>query len=107
MRRRGVELKLFLGEAQNEIGRAFVQNIVKARQYLSNIIEGKTFAEIADVEGVSKRRIQDLANLALLTPSVVEAIVSRENPSGLTTDYLIKNRFSAAWSEQRAQFARP
>jgi len=27
-----------------------------------------------------------------------------KQPSGLTTDYLIKTRFSAVWSEQRAQF---
>ncbi|MEM9320156.1 MAG: hypothetical protein AAGA70_14295 [Pseudomonadota bacterium] len=43
--------------------------------------------------------------MALLAPEAIEAILSGENPSGLTTDYLIKNRFSAVWSEQRAQFA--
>ncbi|MEM9229153.1 MAG: hypothetical protein AAGB10_06050 [Pseudomonadota bacterium] len=43
--------------------------------------------------------------MALLAPEVIETIVSGENPSGLTTDYLIKNRFSAVWSEQRTQFA--
>ncbi|MEL6372316.1 MAG: hypothetical protein AAFR03_16560 [Pseudomonadota bacterium] len=105
MRRRGVELKLYLGDPPPEIDRTLVQNIIKARQYLSQIIEGKTFAEIADVVGVSKRRIQDVTNLALLAPSIIEAIVSGENPPALTTDYLIKNRFSAVWSEQSAQFA--
>ncbi|MEM1236754.1 MAG: hypothetical protein AAGI10_07275 [Pseudomonadota bacterium] len=105
MRRRGVELKIFFGEPPQEIDRTLVQNIIKARQYLSQIIAGKTFAEIADDEGVSKRRIQDLTNLASLAPEIIEAILSGENPSGLTTDYLIKNRFPAVWSEQSAQFA--
>ncbi|MEM8980847.1 MAG: recombinase family protein [Pseudomonadota bacterium] len=105
MRRRGVELKLCLGEAPPEIDRTLVENIIKARQYLSQIIAGRTFSEIAEAEGVSKRRIQDVTSLALLAPSVIEAIVSGENPPGLTTDYLIKNRFSAIWSEQSAQFA--
>ena len=104
MRRRGVELKLCLGKAPPEIDRTLVQNIVKARQYLSQIFVGRTFSEIAEAEGVSKRRIQDVTNLALLAPSVIEAILSGENASALTTDYLIKNRFSAVWSEQRAQF---
>ena len=104
MRRRGVELKLCLGKAPPEIDRTLVQNIVKARQYLSQIFAGRTFSEIAEAEGVSKRRIQDVTNLALLAPSVIKAILSGENASALTTDYLIKNRFSAVWSEQRAQF---
>lgn len=105
MRRRGVELKLFLGEAPPEIDGTLVQNIVKARHYLSQIIAGRTFAEIVKAEGVSKRRIQDLTNLALLAPETIKAVVSGESPSALTTDYLIKNRFSAIWSEQSAQFA--
>jgi len=104
MRRRGVELKLYLGEVPPEIDRTLAQNIIKARQYLSQIIAGRTFVEIAEAEGVSKRRIQDITNLVLLAPEIIQAIASGENPSGLTTDYLIKSRFSAVWSEQRAQF---
>ncbi|MEO1537319.1 MAG: recombinase family protein [Pseudomonadota bacterium] len=105
MRRRGVELKLHLGEAPPEIDKALVQNIVKARRWLKAIIEGKSFSEIAVSEGVSKRRIQDVANLALLAPDVLDGIATGEQSDGLTTDYLIKTRFSAIWSEQREQFA--
>ncbi|MEM1079765.1 MAG: recombinase family protein, partial [Pseudomonadota bacterium] len=104
MRRRGVELKLYLGDPPPAIDRTLLQNIIKARQYLAQIIVGRTFGEIAEIEGVSKRRIQDVTNLALLAPEIIEVIVSGENPSGLTTDYLIKNRFSAVWSQQSAQF---
>jgi len=105
MRRRGVELRLYLGDAPPEIDRTLIQNIVKARQFLAEIIAGKTFREIAQSEGVSKRRIQDLTNLAMLAPEIIEAITNGESTAGLTTDYLIKNRFSAVWSEQRVQFA--
>jgi hypothetical protein len=42
--------------------------------------------------------------LALLAPDVINAIASGEQPDGLSTAYLIKTRFSAVWSEQRAQF---
>ncbi len=105
MRRRGVEMKLHLGEAPAEIDRTLVQNIMKGRSWLAMVIAGKTFSEIAGIEGVSKRRVQDVTNLALLAPDVLDRIVAGEQPDGLTTDYLIKTRFPAVWSEQREQFA--
>jgi hypothetical protein len=105
MRRRGVELKLHLGEAPSEIDRTLVQNIVKGRRWLSMVIAGKTFSDIAETDGVSKRRVQDMVSLALLAPDVLGSIVQGEQPEGLTTDYLIKTRFPAIWSEQREQFA--
>ncbi len=101
IRRRGVELKLHLGEKPSEIDRTLVQNIVKPRRWLAMIIEGRTFGEIAMVEGTSKRRIQDIVDLALLAPNVFDAIASGNQPDGLTTDYLIKKGFPAIWSEQR------
>ena len=105
MRRRGVELKLHLGDAPPEVDRTLVQNIVKARRWLAMIVEGKTFAEIAEAEGTSKRRIQDVVDLAMLAPDVLDAIASGEQPEGPTTDYLIKTGFPADWCEQRKQFA--
>ncbi len=105
MRRRGVELKLHLGYPPAEIDRTLVQNIMKGRNWLAMVIAGKTFSEIADVEGISKRRVQDVVNVALLSPDVLDSIATGEQSDGLTTDYLIKTRFSAVWSEQRQQFA--
>ncbi len=105
MRRRGVELKLYLGDAPPEVDRILVQNIVKARRWLALIIDGKTFAEIAETEGTSRRRVHDVIDLALLAPDILDGIASGEQPVGLTTDYLIKSGFPAIWSEQREQFA--
>lgn len=104
IRRRGVELKLHLGDVPSEIDRTLVQNIGKARRWLAMIIEGQTFGEIAMIEGTSKRRIQDIVDLALLAPNVLDAIASGNQPDGLTTDYLIKKGFPAIWSGQRKQF---
>lgn len=104
-RRRGVELKLHLGKATPDVDQTLVRNIVKGRRWLAMIVEGKTFAEIAAAEGVSKRRIQDVVGLALLAPDVLEAIASGAQSEGLTTDHLIKTGFNPVWSEQRTQFA--
>ncbi|UYV36426.1 hypothetical protein N4R57_15625 [Rhodobacteraceae bacterium D3-12] len=72
---------------------------------MAMIIDGKSVSEIAEAENVSTRRVQDVANLAMIAPNILDAIISGEQPVGLTTDYLIKNRFSAIWSEQHMQFA--
>lgn len=104
-RRRGVELKLHLGDAPPEIDQTLIRNIVKARRWLAMIIDGKTFAEIAQAEGTSKRRVQDIVDLAMLAPELLDAIAKGEQPAGLTSDYLIKTGFPAIWSEQRLQFA--
>ena len=106
MRRRGVELKLHLGVAPVEIGKTLVQNIVKAKSWLAMITEGKTFTEIAETDGTSKRRIQAVIELALLAPESLDAIAIGEQPIGLTSDYLVKTGFSAIWAEQHKQFAK-
>lgn len=106
MRRRGVELKLHLGDAPPAVDRTLVQNIVKAQRWMAMIVEGKTFAAIAEAEGTSKRRIQDVIDLAMLAPDILDAIAAGEQSDGLTSDYLIKSGVPAVWSEQRAQFAK-
>ncbi|WP_299663123.1 recombinase family protein [uncultured Ruegeria sp.] len=105
MRRRGVELKLHLGDPPPEIDQTLVRNIIKARRWLAMIVAGRTFSEIDEEEGISKRRVQDVVDLAMLAPDVLDAIAAGEQPDGLTTDYLIKSGFPTIWSEQRQQFA--
>ena len=105
MRRRGVELKLHLGDPPQEIDKTLVQNIVKGLRWLAMVIDDKSFSEIAEAENLSTRRVQDVANLALIAPGILDAITLGEQPGGLATDYLIKTSFSAVWSEQHAQFA--
>ena len=105
MRRRGVELKLHLGATPNQIDRTLTLNISNAKKWLGLVIEGQTFAEIADAEGTSKRRIQAVVELALLSPQTLDAVVAGEQPIRMTSDYLIKTGFSAIWSEQHSQLA--
>ncbi len=106
MRRRGVELKLHLGDAPPEVDRTLVQNIVKAQGWMALVMAGKTFSEIAEAEGASKRRVQDVVDLAMLAPDILDAIASGEHPEGLTSDHLIKSGVPAVWSEQRERFAK-
>ncbi len=106
-RRRGVELKLHLGEAPPEIDQTLIRNIVKARRWLAMIIEGKSFTENRQAESTSKRRVQGIVDLAMLAPEVLDAVATGEQPAALTSDYLIKTGFPAIWSDQRNEFAAP
>ncbi len=106
MRRRGIELKLHLGEAPAEVDRTLVQNILNAQRWIAMIVDGKTFMEIAEAAGTSKRRVQDVVDLAMLAPDILDAIASGEQPEGLTSDYLIKSGVPASWPEQRERFAK-
>lgn len=106
IRRRGVELKLQPGNAPLEIDRTLAQNVFEARRWLTIIIEGRTFGDLAEAEGTSKRRIQDLVELALQAPEFLGAIASGKQAEGTTSNYLIKTCFPAIWSEHSEQLAK-
>lgn len=106
-RRRGVELKLHLGAAPAEIDRTLVRNVVQARAWLALILKGQSFSEIAVAEDTSNRRVQDLVDLALLAPDLLDAIAEGTQPAGLTTDRLIKSGVPARWADQHAKFVAP
>lgn len=87
------------------IDQTLTQNIANAKRWLTLITEGKTFAEIAEAEGISKRRIQAVIDLATLAPDVLDAIARGEQPERLTSGYLIKIGVPAIRSKQKKQFA--
>ncbi len=103
-RKRGVETKLVIGNEPIEIDETLLRNIGRAHRYFDMVCSGKTFGEIADAEGVSKRRIQQLIELAFLAPDTIRNVRSGKQPVGLTSDWLMRHAFSPVWSEQREQF---
>ncbi|NOD36659.1 MULTISPECIES: recombinase family protein [unclassified Ruegeria] len=104
-RKRGVETRLIIGDAQPEIDATLLRNIARAHRYFDLVRSGKTFAEIAEAEGVSKRRVQQLIELAFLAPDIVRAVREGRQPVGMTSDRLKRHAFSPIWKEQRDAFA--
>ncbi len=104
-RKRGVETRLIIGDAQPEIDATLLRNVARAHRYFDLVRSGKTFAEIANAEGVSKRRVQQLIELAFLAPDVIRAIREGRQPVGMTSDRLKRHAFSPIWKEQRDAFA--
>lgn len=103
-RKRGVETKLILTDEASPRDETLFKNIAKAHRYFDLIRAGKTYAEIAAAEGVSKHRIQKLVDLGFLAPDVVRDVFAGSQPTGLTTEWLLRHAIPASWNEQRETF---
>ena len=104
-RKRGVETKLIFGDEPADIDATLLRNIGRAHRYFDLVRSGKTFGEIAEFEGVSKRRIQQLIELAFLAPDIIREVRDGKQPVGLTSDWLMRHAFSPLWKEQRELFS--
>ncbi len=101
-RKRGVETRLVLGAGPAaEIDRTLLVNIATGHAWFERIKIGETYERIAASEDVSKRRVMQLIELAFLSPEIVREILEGQQPTGLTTDLLLKRGFPMDWSEQR------
>lgn len=105
LRKRGVETKLVLAGATGQRDNTLIKNIAKAHQYFDLIRQGKTYAEIAAAEGVSKHRIQKLIDLAFVAPDVVRDVFTGSQPTRLTSEWLLRNPVPAIWTDQRDVFS--
>ena len=81
-----------------------LKNIALGHRFFELIRSGKTYTEIAEAEATSKRRIQQLLELAFLAPDIVRDVWEGEQPVGLTSQWLKTHSFTSIWSEQRDLF---
>ena len=110
IRRRGVEMRLILesgerGASDTRVDPALVKAIARARQWFEQVASGKarSFAEIARVDGISRRYVANLIPLAFLAPDIVASILSGTQPVELTAEVLTKRvDLPLDWAEQRA-----
>jgi len=104
-RKRGVEIRLVIGDEPAAVDETLFRNIARAYRYFDLVRSGKTFNEIAEAEGASKRRVQQLIELAFLAPDVIKAVRDGRQPDGMTSDWLRRHAVSPIWTEQREAFA--
>ncbi len=103
-RKRGVETKIILADTISPRDDVLFKNIARAHRYFALVRSGKTYAEIAKVEGVSNDRIQKLIELAFLAPDVIRDVYEGSQPLGLTTEWLLRHAFPTVWHDQREMF---
>ena len=104
-RKRGVETRLVLADDPKTPDDVLINNIARAFCWFEQIKEGRTFAEIAAERQTSKRRVQQMIDLAFLAPDIVRDALDGSQPLGLTSDWLLRHDLPTSWKEQRALVA--
>jgi hypothetical protein len=77
----------------------------RAHRYFDLLRSGKTSGEIAVSEGVSKRRVQQLTELAFIAPDVIRSVREGRQPVGLRSDWPMRHAFLPIRSARRNTFS--
>jgi len=104
-RRRGVEMKLAVGSDAAEVDEKLLANITRANQWYQRLKDGQSFETIAAEGGTSKRRVQQVIDLAFLAPDIVRDITNGTQPMGLTSDWCLRHNLPSDWQAQRQRIA--
>ncbi|MFG5380988.1 recombinase family protein [Yoonia sp. R2-816] len=104
LKRRGVETRIILGQAGANIDPVLLRNIHQARLWYSEIIAGKTIAQLTARDGVYRGQLSRHLNLAFLAPDLLAQITTGHQPSGFTSEWLKTHDLPADWDAQRALF---
>ena len=104
-RRRGVEMKLVVSNDAVEVDQKLLNNVALASDWYERLRKGESYEGIAAQAGTSKRRVQQIIDLALLAPDIVRDITNGTQPIGLTSDWCLRHDLPADWQAQRQRIA--
>jgi site-specific DNA recombinase len=111
-RRRGVEMRLVLPAValQNDRSRCdptLIKAIARGRAWFEELAAGRarSLRELAERDGITRRYVRRLVDLAFLSPELVEAILQGRQSVELTATRLIELDLPLDWVEQRSLLA--
>ena len=111
-RRRGGEMRLVLpaGALQNDRSRCdptLIKAIARGRAWFEELAAGRarSLRELAERDGITRRYVRRLVDLAFLSPDLVEAILQGRQPVELTATRLTELDLPLDWTEQRSLLA--
>jgi hypothetical protein len=104
-RRRGVEMKMIIGDGSRHVDQTLLDNVILANQCYRRLKDGASFEAIAAEANTSKRRVQQIIDLAFLAPDIVRDITNGTQPLGLTSDWLLRHALPDDWQTQRERIA--
>lgn len=95
LRRRGVELRLIVGDHDRSAGAVdlpLLKAVARAHRWFDELSTGKakSLAQIATREGLGVRYVGRLIRLAFLAPDIVESIMLGRQPMNLTAETLTR-----------------
>jgi DNA invertase Pin-like site-specific DNA recombinase len=111
-RRRGGEMRLVLpGVAiQNDRSRCdptLIKAIARGRAWFEELAAGRarSLRELAERDGITRRYVRRLVDLAFLSPELVEVILHGRQPVELTATRLTELDLPLDWTDQRSLLA--
>jgi hypothetical protein len=111
-RRRGGEMRLVLpGMAiQNDRSKCdptLIKAIARGRAWFEELAAGRarSLRELAERDGITRRYVRRLVDLAFLSPELVEAILQGRQPVEITATRLTEFDLPLDWTEQRSLLA--
>ena len=105
LRKRGVETRIIMADQPSARDETLIRNIALAHVWFERIRAGETFAAIAKTDGTSKRRVQQMIDLAFLAPDLLRDVLEGNQPIGFTSDWCKSRNLPSDWSMQRAILA--
>ena len=111
-RRRGVELRLVLPAVASQNDRSkcdptLIKAIARGRAWFEELAAGRarSLRELAERDGITRRYVRRLVDLAFLSPELVEAILQGRQPVELTATRLTELDLPLDWTDQRSLLA--
>ncbi len=104
-RRRGVEMKMVVSNGAQHVDQKLLDNVILANHFYRRLKEGVSYEAIASEAKTSKRRVQQIIDLAFLAPDIVRDISNGTQPLGLTSDWCLRHELPADWQAQRQRIA--
>lgn len=105
LRKRGVETKIILTDTARPVDTVLLANIANANLWFGMLKNGRTYEEIAETTDTSKRRVQQILELAFLAPDIVRSVMAGQQPLGFTSDWCLRHTLPSDWDEQRRLLA--
>ncbi|NNE81094.1 MAG: recombinase family protein [Silicimonas sp.] len=105
LRKRGVETKIILNGKTRPVDEVLLTNMAYAHAWFALIKGGQTTSEISKATGTSKRRVQQILDLAFLAPDIVRDVLNGNQPLGFTSDWCLRHTLPSDWDAQRKLFA--
>jgi site-specific DNA recombinase len=112
IKRRGAEMKLVLpGMAQqsdsSRCDPTLIKAVARGRAWFEELAAGRarSLHELAERDGITRRYVRRLVDLAFLSPDLVEAILQGRQPADLTATRLIELDLPVDWTDQRSLLA--
>ena len=86
---------------------ALIKAIARGRAWFEELATGRarSLQELADRDGIARRYIRRLIDLAFLSPQLVEAILQGRQPVELTATRLTELDLPLSWTEQHSLLA--